>query len=757
MTMHSELALLGTWVLLLACAKPPPGGAVPDDASDAIASPAKTARHAEANQSRTRQESASWVEAIREYRWGDAARLLDALAERAKSRPEIRYARAYVAYELGKHTEARDLLENLEQALPIIRDDIVRMRAESQLEAGPFTQAGEYFAARADVDSEIKAGLAFERAKKHKRAHSTVNRALGRLEKQDKTRSRLRSEARLRALRARVAEAQRQFATAARDLRWLATEAATEPDAEAADEALERLAPARKLTARERVERAMKMAGRGWVERADRELELAAQAPGAEPTMAERSRAQGLARATARTDCKRAGELLERAAELDGSRRMRDLLDAARAWSRTENEVRALEIYAEVARRAPRTAWGEQASYFGARMHLVRGSYSEAIHGFTRYLKRFGRRGAHSKVATYFRAIAWLASGKHSQAARAFEGLARDEGKAHLRARYWELLGVALEGLEQVDQAREAYRRVVRESPLSFPALMAALRLGEAKLAAPEHPLPVLSAQAALTVRLPRRVALLKDLGLDADAETALMGHEVELRRAHGTRAVEALCMAYSELGPAGRRYRVGSQALRSPDLATAPWPWARWLWECNYPRPYPTLVTAVEKEFKLPHDFIYAIMRQESAFTPKAASPAQAVGLLQIIPSTANRIAAGLRMNLKPSDRENPAHCIRMGGYYLRQLLDMFGGNLVLAAAAYNAGPAAVSRWLESGEDLPLDVFAARIPFDETRGYVARVLGNVARYAYLAGGPDAVPSLSLKIAPGLRATKDAY
>lgn len=79
------------------------------------------------------------------------------------------------------------------------------------------------------------------------------------------------------------------------------------------------------------------------------------------------------------------------------------------------------------------------------------------------------------------------------------------------------------------------------------------------------------------------------------------------------------------------------------------------------------------------------------------------------------------------------------------------------LAAAAYNAGPAAVSRWLETGETLPLDVFVARIPYEETRTYVSRVVGNLARYAYLSGGDGAVPRLELEIAKGLRAEPDAY
>ncbi len=149
--------------------------------------------------------------------------------------------------------------------------------------------------------------------------------------------------------------------------------------------------------------------------------------------------------------------------------------------------------------------------------------------------------------------------------------------------------------------------------------------------------------------------------------------------------------------------------------------------------------------------------MRQESAFRASVVSPAQAVGLLQLIPPTARKVAGELGIDYDPLLLESPPHNIRMGSYYLKKVLSTFGGNMALGAAAYNAGPAAVTRWLATGESLPLDVFVARIPYGETRGYVMRVIGNLARYAYLEGGAEAVPKLSLEIDKGLRAPADAY
>jgi soluble lytic murein transglycosylase len=79
------------------------------------------------------------------------------------------------------------------------------------------------------------------------------------------------------------------------------------------------------------------------------------------------------------------------------------------------------------------------------------------------------------------------------------------------------------------------------------------------------------------------------------------------------------------------------------------------------------------------------------------------------------------------------------------------------LALAAYNAGPQAVARWLSSGEGLPLDLFVARIPYEETRTYVARVLSNAARYGYLEGGEGAVQAPSLELPKGVKLPENSY
>jgi soluble lytic murein transglycosylase len=105
----------------------------------------------------------------------------------------------------------------------------------------------------------------------------------------------------------------------------------------------------------------------------------------------------------------------------------------------------------------------------------------------------------------------------------------------------------------------------------------------------------------------------------------------------------------------------------------------------------------------------------------------------------------------------DDPGPNLRLGASYLKKLLDTFGGNVALAAGAYNAGPLAVRRWMDGASDLSTDIFVARIPYAETLDYVERVVGNFARYRYLEGGEAAVPRLDLALPKAPPASADLY
>jgi soluble lytic murein transglycosylase len=151
-----------------------------------------------------------------------------------------------------------------------------------------------------------------------------------------------------------------------------------------------------------------------------------------------------------------------------------------------------------------------------------------------------------------------------------------------------------------------------------------------------------------------------------------------------------------------------------------------------------------------VPPELVLALARQESQFRPAARSHAGATGLLQVMPATAKGVAR--RIGLPYDQRRlasDPDYNLRIGRAYIRWQLDSFG-ELPLALAAYNAGPARVSQWLKSfgdprrGQIDELD-WIELIPFDETRNYVHRVLESRAVYRHVLANRSAaaVPRLA--------------
>ncbi|HSZ14472.1 MAG TPA: lytic transglycosylase domain-containing protein [Solirubrobacteraceae bacterium] len=133
--------------------------------------------------------------------------------------------------------------------------------------------------------------------------------------------------------------------------------------------------------------------------------------------------------------------------------------------------------------------------------------------------------------------------------------------------------------------------------------------------------------------------------------------------------------------------------------------------------------------EKKLDPALIAAVIYAETKFDPRP-SPAGAEGLMQILPSTAYYLAhlsGGTRFTA--SDLSTPRVNLAYGSYYLRYLLDHYGGDEMLAVAAYNAGLTNVDEWVAHAHDEGARLTVAAIPFPETREYVRRVLAAQAEY----------------------------
>lgn len=145
---------------------------------------------------------------------------------------------------------------------------------------------------------------------------------------------------------------------------------------------------------------------------------------------------------------------------------------------------------------------------------------------------------------------------------------------------------------------------------------------------------------------------------------------------------------------------------------------------DLRFPLPLKRTFSQMAQERTMNTSLLYAISRQESALYPLAQSPVGARGLMQLMPATARETAGKLGVPYRNEQQLfDPAMNIRLGSAYLKRLLDVYDGNRILAAAAYNAGPGRVKRWREQSENKPMDVWVESIPYRETRNYVQNVL----------------------------------
>lgn len=159
-----------------------------------------------------------------------------------------------------------------------------------------------------------------------------------------------------------------------------------------------------------------------------------------------------------------------------------------------------------------------------------------------------------------------------------------------------------------------------------------------------------------------------------------------------------------------------------------------RWLLLWAYPLEYKEMLFPRAQEYRLDPYLVAAVIRTESRFRADATSGQGARGLMQIMPETGEWAARQLKLRYSPALLYDPDFNIRLGCWYLDNLRQEFGGDLVLALAAYNGGRTNVMKWLQENQWTGEHATLEQIPFKETRLYVARVLRDYQRYRWIYG-----------------------
>jgi len=479
---------------------------------------------------------------------------------------------------------------------------------------------------------------------------------------------------------------------------------------------------------------------------------------------AERDYQIGMTKFHMRRDYAKAGELLLAVApRLSGDKAASASFHGARALSRADRDDEAIVGYRKVVAQFPRSRFAAEAQYLSGWLDYNRGRFRESLPALQSTLDHFGS-SAFADDAAWCLAFAHYLLGDAAEAMAGLERYARlpatgvtsDERSdqvAYWRARMRDKLGPKDKSKQE---ATDGYRALVRRAPLSFYGLLARARLKES---GHDEPIALPARKTAAAPARPGRdpaVARAEELisaGMDVEAGDELEGSEKEiLKRAGGDKAAAWLLDLYRRAGDFHHAYRFaeshGAAALAADPHADTG---VRSFWEAAFPRAYAPLVEAYGPPAGNPDLYLYAIMRKESGFDPHDVSYADARGLLQMIPPTSARVAAAAGEPFFPDELYDPAVNVRLGALYIGSLFKKFGGEIPVAAGAYNAGPRAMGRWCQQHAAHPTDEFVELIAFAQTREYAKRVTSLYAKYRYLYGPtPFEIPlQLDTKVAAG--------
>jgi len=158
------------------------------------------------------------------------------------------------------------------------------------------------------------------------------------------------------------------------------------------------------------------------------------------------------------------------------------------------------------------------------------------------------------------------------------------------------------------------------------------------------------------------------------------------------------------------------------------------------YPLKYYGIIAEKAQKYGLDVEFVCAMIRTESRFNENAVSGKDAYGLMQLTENTARWGAdeTGL-LNFSNDMLFTPDVNIDLGCWYIRKLIDQYGGDYNLALAAYNGGSGNVAKWLSDKDISPDGKTLTNIPFRETREFIERVNKSAAVYKYLIKFKDLI------------------
>jgi soluble lytic murein transglycosylase len=341
-------------------------------------------------------------------------------------------------------------------------------------------------------------------------------------------------------------------------------------------------------------------------------------------------------------------------------------------------------------------------------IHYQRKQFIEAIDTFQEIIQAVGTPTSDSSLHAISQALYWLA---------------RSQGH-----------------MGQIDSARQRLKELSRDYPFTYYGQLAEIRNGPTEFSM--RPWTVLASNVTMDGMIPtylqhdlhyQKIQELQNLQLYKEAVQEL--EDISTRYGADAQAFPHLVSLASEVGA----YDVGIRlAIRhfGATLRKGQLPPSSPAWLGAFPMGYQMVIQSFAPKQVDPF-LVAGLIREESLYSARVISPVGAIGLMQLMPTTAQKVARQLGLHdseINPQDLYDPEYNIQLGTYYLGQLLNEFQDNIIYSVAAYNAGPQAVKRWIAQNGHRDPDEFVEMIGYRETRGYVKRVVGSYRIYRILFG-----------------------
>ncbi|MEO8334827.1 MAG: lytic transglycosylase domain-containing protein [bacterium] len=286
-------------------------------------------------------------------------------------------------------------------------------------------------------------------------------------------------------------------------------------------------------------------------------------------------------------------------------------------------------------------------------------------------------------------------------------------------ARYWAARAYARAGKRS--DADDRWRAIIKDSPLSYYAMLSAKRLAVPGWTAPTGADSAThSAQVDSAVQ---RIIVLQRLGMDVEARFEI--DALASRAANTPVDAPAIAQALGTVNEPARALRIALSAIDKGNPSRA-------LFRIAYPIVHDDALIEESKRNDLDPALVAGLIRQESSWNPRAVSPASARGLMQLMPAVGASIAASRKYPMwNTALLFDPDVSLELGTAHLSSSLKR-STPPERALAAYNAGASRVTRWLARPGTEDAELFTELIPFTETRDYVRIVLRNAAVYRAL-------------------------